>query len=54
MFVFRFVGDSLAATTTEPLLGAVQPLEMLSPGKTEEAVQQGSSGRGKWPLYFRV
>ena len=47
MFVFGFVGESLAATTTEPLLGAVQRLEMLTPGKTEEAVQQGSGGRGE-------
>jgi len=36
MFVFGFVGDSLAATTTGPLLGAIQRLEMLTPGKQRE------------------
>lgn len=36
MFVFGFVGDSLAATTTDLLLRWIQPLEMLTPGKQEE------------------
>lgn len=48
MFVFGFVGDSLAATTTDPLLWAIQTLKMLTPGKqkeqcTEEVVA-GKSG----------
>lgn len=36
MFVFGFVGDSLVVTTTEPLLGAIQRLEMLTPRKQKE------------------
>lgn len=43
-----FSGDSLEATTTDPLLWAIQTLEMLTPGKqreqsTEEVVA-GESG----------
>lgn len=42
MFVFGFAGNSLAATTTDLLLRAIQTLEMLTPGKRKERI------RGKW------
>lgn len=45
MFVFGFVGDSLAATTTDPLLWAIQTLEMLTTGKQKGTVRWGSGGR---------
>ncbi len=48
MFVFGFVVDLLAATKTDLLLGAVQALEMLTPGKQEkqstEEVMAAESG----------
>lgn len=53
MFVFGFVGDSLAATTTDLLLGAVQTLETLTPGKQkEQSIEELVAGESSHYTHF--
>ena len=51
MFVFGFVGDSLVATTTEPLSRAIQRLEILTQRKQKEWFAEEAIAEVEWPLF---